>query len=135
VAFADPYDEDLRRVALEACRAEGVEVHDGGTVVVVQGPRFSTRAESRWYGSHGWEVINMTQHPEAVLCREAGLRYASIALITDYDAGLEGTGVPAVTHEEVFAFFEANLESVRGVLFRALAADLPTTRLEAGPGF
>ncbi|MCU1497958.1 MAG: 5-methylthioadenosine phosphorylase [Acidimicrobiales bacterium] len=135
VALADPYDEELRQVALEACRAEGVEVHDGGTVVVVQGPRFSTRAESRWYGSHGWEVINMTQHPEAALCREAGLRYAAIALITDFDAGLEGDDVPAVTQEEVFAFFEANVDAVRRVLFRALAAPLPADRLEAGPGF
>jgi 5'-methylthioadenosine phosphorylase len=134
VAFADPYDADLRGVAVEACRAEGVGVHDGGTVVVVQGPRFSTRAESQWFGSHGWEVINMTQHPEAVLCREAGLRYAAIALITDYDAGL-GDDVPAVTQEEVFAFFEANVETVRRVLVRALAADLPTDRLDAGPGF
>ncbi len=134
VAFADPYDADLRGVAVEACRAEGVGVHDGGTVVVVQGPRFSTRAESQWFGSHGWEVINMTQYPEAVLCREAGLRYAAIALITDYDAGL-GDDVPAVTQEEVFAFFEANVETVRRVLVRALAADLPTDRLDAGPGF
>ncbi len=129
IAFADPYDPELRAVAVAACRAEGVEVHDGGTVVVVQGPRFSTRAESRWYGSHGWEVINMTQHPEAALCREAGLRYAAIALITDFDAGLEGTGVPAVTQEEVFGFFQANADRVRQVLFRALAMDLPATRL------
>jgi len=135
VAFADPYDEDLRQVALAACRAEGVEVHDGGTVVTIQGPRFSTRAESRWFGAQGWEVINMTQHPEAVLCREAGLRYAAIALITDFDAGLEDSDVPAVTQEEVFAFFEANVETVRKVLFRALAAKLPDARLEAGPGF
>lgn len=135
VAFGDPYDDALRAVAVAACRAEGVEVHDGGTVVTIQGPRFSTRAESRWFGSHGWEVINMTQHPEAVLCREAGLRYAAIALITDFDAGLEGTGIPAVTHEEVFAFFEANVVTVRQVLFRALQADLPTERIEAGPGF
>jgi 5'-methylthioadenosine phosphorylase len=135
VAFADPYDDALRQVALAACRDEGVEVHDGGTVVVVQGPRFSTRAESRWYGGQGWEVINMTQHPEAVLCREVGLRYAAISLITDFDAGLEGEDVPAVTQEEVFAYFEANVETVRKVLFRALAAELPTTRLEAGPGY
>lgn len=134
VAFADPYDAELRRIAVEACRATDVTVHDGGTVVVVQGPRFSTRAESQWFGSHGWEVINMTQHPEAALCREAGLRYAAIALITDYDAGLDDD-VPAVTQEEVFAFFEANVEHVRRVLFRALAAELPTTRIEAGPGF
>ncbi len=135
VAFADPYDAVLRQVAVAACRSEGVDVHDGGTVVAVQGPRFSTRAESRWFSSAGWEVINMTQHPEAVLCREAGLRYAAIALITDFDAGLEGLGIPAVTQEEVFAFFEANVETVRLVLFRALGAELPTTRLEAGPGF
>jgi 5'-methylthioadenosine phosphorylase len=135
VAFGDPYDDELRAIALDACRAEGVEVHDGGTVVTIQGPRFSTRAESRWFGSHGWEVINMTQHPEAVLCREAGLRYAAIALITDFDAGLEGTDIPTVTQEEVFAFFEANVETVRRVLFTALQAELPTERIEAGPGF
>lgn len=135
VAFGDPYDADLRRIAVDACRAEDVEVHDGGTVVAVQGPRFSTRAESQWFGSHGWEVINMTQHPEAVLCREAGLRYAAIALITDFDAGLEGTDIPTVTQEEVFAFFEANVETVRRVLFRALQAELPATPLEPGPGF
>ena len=135
VAFGDPYDDALRAVAVAACRAEGVEVHDGGTVVTIQGPRFSTRAESRWFGSHGWEVINMTQHPKAVLCREAGLRYAAIALITDFDAGLEGTGIPSVTQEEVFAFFEANVETVRRVLFRALEADLPADRIAAGPGF
>lgn len=131
IAFADPYDADLRAVAVEACRAEGVEVHDGGTVAVVQGPRFSTRAESRWYGSQGWEVVNMTQHPEAALCREAGLRYAAIALITDFDAGLEGTGIPAVTQEEVFGFFESNVDTVRRVLFRAIAAPLPTDRLDS----
>lgn len=135
VAFGDPYDQDLRAIAIEACRAEGVEVHPRGTVVAIQGPRFSTRAESQWFGSHGWEVINMTQHPEAVLCREAGLRYAAIALITDFDAGLEGTGIPAVTQEEVFAFFEANVETVRKVLFRALDADLPSERIAPGPGF
>ncbi|WP_426571646.1 S-methyl-5'-thioadenosine phosphorylase [Aquihabitans sp. McL0605] len=135
VAFGEPYDHGLRAVALAACRAEGVEVHDGGTVVTIQGPRFSTRAESQWFGSHGWEVINMTQHPEAVLCREAGLRYAAIALITDFDAGLEGTDIPAVTQDEVFAFFEANVETVRRVLFRALQSPLPADRIEAGPGF
>ena len=131
---ATPTTTELRAIAVEACRAEGVEVHDGGTVVTIQGPRFSTRAESQWFGSHGWEVINMTQHPEAVLCREAGLRYAAIALITDFDAGLEGAGIPAVTQEEVFAFFEANVETVRRVLFRALQADLPTERIERRPG-
>lgn len=135
VAFADPYDEDLRQVAVAACRSEGVEVHDRGTVVAVQGPRFSTRAESQWFGRQGWSVVNMTQHPEAVLCREAGLRYAAIALITDFDAGVEGSDVAAVTQEEVFAFFEANVKTVRRVLFTALGGPLPNERLPAGPGY
>ena len=135
IEFADPYDESLRLVAIDACRTEGVTVHDRGTVAVVQGPRFSTRAESRWYGAQGWEVVNMTQHPEAALCREAGIRYAAIALITDFDAGSQGSDAPAVTQESVFAFFEANVETVRKVLFRALSGDLPVDRLAAGPGF
>ena len=121
VSFAEPYCEELRAGAVAAARAEGITVHDGGTVVVVQGPRFSTRAESSWYRRAGWEVINMTQYPEAYLARELGICYASIALITDYDVGVEGVdGVEAVTQEEVFAFFERNVDQVRGLLFRAI---------------
>lgn len=123
VSMADPYDERLRRVAIEACRAEGVTVHETGTVVVIQGPRFSTRAESKWFSGQGWEVVNMTQYPEVALANEARIPYASIALITDFDAGLEDDpDVPAVTQDEVFAFFERNVEVVRRVLFRAIAA-------------
>lgn len=123
VSMADPYDARLRRVAIEACRAEGVTVHETGTVVVIQGPRFSTRAESKWFNRQGWEVVNMTQYPEVALANEARIPYASIALITDFDAGLEDDPeVPAVTQDEVFAFFERNVEVVRRVLFRAIAA-------------
>jgi 5'-methylthioadenosine phosphorylase len=123
VSFADPYDARLRTVAVEACKAEGVTVHDGGTVVVVEGPRFSTRAESRWYAAQGFQVINMTQMPEAVLAAELGVPYAAIALITDYDVGLEGVpGIEPVTMEEVFATLERNADLVRTVLFRAIAA-------------
>ena len=121
--MADPYDERLRRVAVEACRAEGVTVHETGTVVVIQGPRFSTRAESRWFAAQGWEVVNMTQYPEVALAVEARIPYASIALITDYDAGLDGDeAVAPVTQEEVFGFFRRNLDVVRRVLFRAIEA-------------
>jgi 5'-methylthioadenosine phosphorylase len=70
-------------------REQSIEMHDGGTVVVVQGPRFATRAESRWYGKQGWHVINMTQYPEVVIARELGMCYVNVALITDYDAGTE----------------------------------------------
>jgi 5'-methylthioadenosine phosphorylase len=121
VSFADPYDARLRAVAVEASRAEGVTVHDGGTVVVMQGPRFSTRAESRWYGAQGWHVINMTQMPEAVLATEIGVPYAAIALVTDYDVGLEGEpGIEPVTIDEVFATLARNADVVRKVLFRAV---------------
>jgi 5'-methylthioadenosine phosphorylase len=83
ISLADPYDAELRAALVRAATEVGITVHDGGTVVVVQGPRFSTRAESAWYRAQGWEVINMTQHPEAALAREAELRYAAVALITD----------------------------------------------------
>jgi 5'-methylthioadenosine phosphorylase len=126
VSLADPYDPDLREVVLAAARAErgeGAEVHDGGTVVVINGPRFSTRAESRWYSRVGWDLVNMTQYPEAALAREAGIPYAGLALVTDYDAGLEGDdGVEPVTQERVFAMFEANLDRLRAVLVRATLA-------------
>lgn len=94
-------------------------MHEGGTVVVVQGPRFSsTRAESTWFRSAGRDVVNMTQYSEAYLARELGIGYSGIALVTDYDTGREGMdGIEAVTMREVFAFLEANVERVRSVLF------------------
>lgn len=126
VTFADPYDADLRRLAVEACQAEGVTAHPDGTVVVIEGPRFSTRAESRWYGAQGWHVINMTQMPEAVLAAELQLPYAAIALVTDYDVGLAGVpGIEPVAMDEVFAMLERNANLVRQVLFRAIGL-LPT---------
>jgi 5'-methylthioadenosine phosphorylase len=121
VSFADPYHAELRRVAIDACHAEDVAVHETGTVVVMNGPRFSTKGESRWYSSQGWQVINMSQMPEAVLAAELEIPYAAIALITDYDVGLEGVdGIEPVTMEEVFATLERNAEVVRKVLFRAI---------------
>ena len=95
---------------------------------MIEGPRFSTRAESAWFASAGWEVINMTQYPEAVLARELELCYANISLITDYDVGVEG--VPPVTHEEVVRVFTENNEraprpAVRGHPRAAGRARLP----------
>lgn len=121
VIFGDPYDAELRGLAVEACHAEGVAVHPAGTVVVINGPRFSTRAESQWYGDQGWHVVNMTQMPEATLATELEIPYAAIALVTDYDIGLEGVGnIKAATMEQVFAMLERNAERVRKVLFRAV---------------
>lgn len=124
--FADPYDDALRRVLVDAARAQGITVHDGGTVVVVQGPRFSTRAESRWFRGQGWTVVNMTQHPEAALCRELELRYATVALVTDYDSGVDGdASVEAVTEEAVYAVMADNVDRVRSLLLGALASVPP----------
>ena len=90
-------------------------------MVVINGPRFSTKAESRWYAAQGWRVVNMTQMPEAALAAEAGIPYAAIALITDYDVGLEGVpGIEPVTMDQVFAMLERNAEAVRKVLFRVI---------------
>lgn len=127
LSFADPYDETLRSVAIEASRAEGVRVHERGTVVVVQGPRFSTRAESRWYREAGWQVINMTQYPEAALAAELAVPYVALALITDYDCGLaDDPDIAPVTQEEVFAVMASNVTMIRSVLARAVAL-LPRT--------
>jgi 5'-methylthioadenosine phosphorylase len=114
VPFADPYCPRVSRAVLDA----DSEVRGGGTMVVVEGPRFSTRAESRHYAAQGWTLINMTGHPEAVLARELGQCYAAIALVTDMDAGAE-TGA-GVGQEEVFARFAANLDRLRGLLATAI---------------
>jgi 5'-methylthioadenosine phosphorylase len=115
LSSAEPYDPVLRRLAIETIRDHGIEVHERGTVVVIQGPRFSTKSESKWFSDAGWEVINMTQYPEAWLCRELGMAVVNISLITDYDAGvLEGT--EAVDATSVLEVFRANAERIQQVV-------------------
>ena len=116
VPFADPYCPRLS----EAVGSVDDTIVRGGAMVVVEGPRFSTRAESMHYAAQGWSLINMTGHPEAVLAREMRQCYAAIALVTDVDAGVEaGSGVG---QEEVFALFAANLDRLRGLLADTIAA-------------
>jgi 5'-methylthioadenosine phosphorylase len=126
VSAAEPYCPILRKHAIESCRAEGITVHERGTVVVINGPRFSTKSESLWFGSQGWEVINMTQYPEMYLARELEISYVNISLITDFDAGLIGEDHPPVTNDEVLAVFTANLDNLRQVL-RRMIETLPDT--------
>lgn len=128
VSFAHPYCPQMRALAIATIRKHDIAVHERGTVVTIQGPRFSTVAESRWFSSAGWEVINMTQYPEAYLARELEMCYANIALITDFDVGLEGEpGVEPVTNESVIAVFNANNARVRDVL-RAMIEGMPVER-------
>jgi 5'-methylthioadenosine phosphorylase len=126
VSPADTYDPVLRAIAIDACRKNGIEVHETGTVVVIQGPRFSTKAESKWFSDAGWEVINMTQYPEAYLCRELGMAVVNIALITDYDSGLHADVEP-VNAQQVLQVFEKNAKRIRQVvldMIGAMPADL-----------
>lgn len=117
VSTADPYCPQLRAIAIEACRDLGIPHHERGTVVVIEGPRFSTKAESRWFTQMGWEVINMTQYPEVVLAREAELCYVNISIVTDYDTGLVAEGeVEPVSAEEVMKNFAASVERARQLI-------------------
>lgn len=126
VSAADPYCPAMREVAVNEARALGITVHERGTVVVIQGPRFSTRSESHWFASQGWEVINMTQYPEGYLARELEMCYCNISLITDHDAGVEGIEEP-VTNEQVIKVFAENTEKLRSLLFAMIPA-LPEAR-------
>jgi 5'-methylthioadenosine phosphorylase len=115
LSSAETYDPVLRGLAVETIRDHGIEAHERGTVVVIQGPRFSTKSESKWFSDAGWEVINMTQYPEAWLCRELGMAVVNISLITDYDAGvIEGT--EAVNATDVLEVFQANAERIQRVV-------------------
>jgi len=116
VSPAEPYTPELRKLALEAARKHNIPVHDGGTVVVINGPRFSSKAESEWFHKMGWQIINMTQYPEAHLVREAGMACVNICLITDYDSGVH-TGTAPVSHSEVMHVFAQNIENLRKLLF------------------
>jgi 5'-methylthioadenosine phosphorylase len=128
-SFADPYDAGLRRALVTAGTRTGSDVIDGGTMVVINGPRFSTRAESQWFRSMGWHVVNMTGYPESVLAAELGIRYAAIALVTDYDAGVDGH--PPVTMEAVLAVMHDNVATLRTLLIDAVVHDHRTLTLPA----
>lgn len=123
VSFADPYCPNGRARAISAARQSGWAPADSGTLVVIDGPRFSTRAESRWYAAQGWTLVGMTGHPEAVLARELAMCYTPLALVTDLDAGMgEGDGV---TQAEVFEVFGENMTRLR---------DLAVKIIESFPG-
>ncbi len=128
MSAADPYCPTLRGLAAETARTLGIAVHDRGTVVVIQGPRFSTRSESRWFSAQGWEVINMTNYPESILARELELCYVNISLITDYDVGVpsDPTMTP-VTNDAVIKVMQENNEKLRRLLFATIER-LPRTR-------
>ena len=125
VSTADPYCPELRRLAIEVAGSSGQRWHPTGTVVVIQGPRFSTRAESRWFSRMGWDLVGMTQYPEVVLARELEICYLTLALVTDYDAGLEqDPSSKAVEATDVVRVLTHNVARVRALL-EALIPRIP----------
>ncbi|TME54973.1 MAG: S-methyl-5'-thioadenosine phosphorylase [Chloroflexi bacterium] len=117
VSAADPYCPELRTLAGRVAGDQALRFRPTGTVVVVQGPRFSTRAESRWYGRMGWDIVGMTQYPEVILARELEMCYLNLSLVTDYDAGLEGAPeIGAVQAHDVMRMLAENIARVRDLL-------------------
>lgn len=128
VSSAEPYCPTLRKLAVEIGREHGINIHDGGTCVTIQGPRFSSKAESLWFTKMGWAVVNMTQYPECILAREQEICYVNIALITDYDVGVvaEG-GAEPVSAGEVVKVLQANNERVKSMILDMIKR-MPDTR-------
>lgn len=123
---AETYCPELRALAVKTANDLGIKVHDGGTVVVINGPRFSTKSESKFFTNQGWEVINMTAFPEAYLVKEMDMCPLNISLITDYDAGLVGDVAP-VSHHEVIQVFNGNLDKIKSLLF-TMIENIPSER-------
>ncbi|MBA17617.1 MAG: S-methyl-5'-thioadenosine phosphorylase [Sphingomonas sp.] len=125
VSMADPVCPRLSGLVADAAKATGVQVDVGGTCLVMEGPQFSTRAESNLYRSWGCDIIGMTAMPEAKLCREAELPYAMVGMVTDYDCWREGH--EDVTVEQVIKQLMGNAETARAMLLNLLRA-LPEER-------
>ncbi len=128
ISSAEPYCARLRKLAVEIGREQGVTMHDGGTCVVVQGPRFSSHAESSWFTKMGWHVVNMTQYPECILALEQEICYVNIALITDYDVGVVAeTDVQPVSASEIVNVLNANNQRVKDLILEMIKR-MPDTR-------
>lgn len=129
ISSATPYCDRMRQLSAEALSDADATVHPSGTVVVIEGPRFSTAAESRWFSTQGWHLVNMTQYPEVVLARELELCYMNLSYITDYDvAAAEVAGdeeAEKVSHAGVLSAFSADSERVAGMV-RRIVGELPT---------
>jgi len=117
-AMAEPFDADLRQFLMQAAGELGLRTHDGGTVVTIEGPRFSTKAESKMFRSWGADVINMSIAPEAILANEIELPYAAVAMSTDYDCWKEDEA--PVTWDEILEVFQQNAANVIRLLTKTI---------------
>ncbi|NMR19252.1 S-methyl-5'-thioadenosine phosphorylase [Cellulomonas fimi] len=129
VSVADPYCPELRARATEVMKRLGERYHPTGTAVVIQGPRFSTRAESRWFQQMGWDVLSMTQHPETALARELAMCCLNVSFVSDHDAGVTDDAEP-VRAGDVWRRMAENQGRIRAALAALIVAapDIPTCR-------
>lgn len=130
VSLADPYCPELRASAIEAGEAMNLNIHHSGTMLVIDGPRFSTRAESAFHSAQGWTAVSMTQYPEVALARELELCFTGIALITDYDAGV--TGAEAVSAAMVLKVFKQSNDRLKELLIRIVEEISPERACSCG---
>jgi len=117
-SLADPFSELLRGKIIDSCKELEIKFHEKGTVVTIEGPRFSTRAESNMFRLWGADVINMSVAPEAILAREAGLEYAAIAMSTDYDCWK--IDEKPVSWDDILKIFNANAENMKKLLVKTI---------------
>lgn len=121
ISTAYPYCPEISKFAYKTSKQMGLSIHPRGTIVVIQGPRFSTAAESHWYTKMDWDVINMTQYPEVTLAREKGMCYLAIALVTDYDAGIVfEEKIKPVTVSEFLKVFKTNNEKALKLIYKMI---------------
>ena len=115
----DTYCPQLRALAGNIAKELNIPIHQSGTIVIINGPRFSTLAESKFFTQQGWNVVGMTAFPENYLVKELNMCPLNISLITDYDAGLVA-GMPPVSHEEVLKVFNGNIDKLKKLLFQMI---------------
>jgi 5'-methylthioadenosine phosphorylase len=122
LSITDPYCPQLQLITITTLKHLHFPLREKGTVVVIEGPRFSSKAESQWFSSMGWDIINMTQYPECYLARELGICYMGLALVTDYDAGFSDNDLMVVSNDLVLHTLQANFERLKDVLISLLPA-------------
>jgi len=129
ISFDTPFCPEMRKSIIDTLNdTKEFCIHKKGTVIVIQGPRFSTIAESNFYRSQGWDIINMTIYPECVLARELELCYANISLVTDYDTGLKNDpNIKPVSTEEVIRVFKENSEKLKTII-KSVVKKIPEER-------
>lgn len=121
ISTAFPYCPQLRNLAIKIARNMGVRVHESGTVVIIQGPRFSTAAETAWFTKMGWDVVNMTEYPEIALAKEKEMCYCALAVSTDYDSGLvAGGAVEPVSVVEIVKLFRKNIGQAKKLIIKMI---------------